>query len=68
MIIHPFKSPVNNILELVNEFFYGLVLGILYYLNTEEKWEDYEDFFFNVLLANSYLIVAIMIGKFKVFS
>ena len=59
----PFKSAINNILEIVNELFYLIVLGLLLFLNSEERWDDYENIFFNFLLANSYAIVIIMVGK-----
>jgi len=63
ILIMPFKSIINNILEIVNELFYGVVLGFLLFLSSEERWDNYEDIFFNILLANSYAIVIIMVCK-----
>jgi len=47
ILIMPFKSAINNILEIVNELFYLIVLGLLLFLSSEERWDDYEDIFFN---------------------
>ena len=64
LLLRPFDSVVNNIIEMVNELFLLIVTCMLFAFSDESKWGGGAvDAILNVLMINAYLVVVIMIGK-----
>ena len=63
IIVGPYKQVKNNIIEVTNELFYFLLITLLSYFNTAERWSGtIEKVYFYIILANSVVIISIMIS------
>ena len=64
VFIKPYKLVKDNIIEITNEWFYCLLVGLLSYFNSKERWNSVsEDIYFGIILGNSISIISIMICK-----
>ena len=64
VFIKPYKLVKDNIIEITNEWFYCLLIGLLSYFNSKERWNSVsEDIYFGIILGNSISIISIMICK-----
>ena len=64
LIVRPFKEVKNNIIEITNEWFYLLLILLLSYYNTKERWKSVmENAYLWIILGNSIVIIIIMISK-----
>ena len=64
IIVKPFKQRKDNIIEIVNEWFYLLLVSLLSYFNTEDRWAGVmENIYLWIILGNSMTIIMIMISK-----
>ena len=64
VIVRPYKLAKDNIIEIVNELFYFLLIFILSYFNSKDRWSSIiENAYLIIILGNSVTIILIMIGK-----
>ena len=69
IIVRPYKQVKNNVIEIVNEWFYFLLVTLLSYFNTSERWsKTIETVYFWIILTNSFIIILIMISKYLYFN
>ena len=63
VIVRPYKQIKDNIIELTNEWFYFILVSLLSYFNSKDRWESpIEDIYFGIIIGNSMIIIAILIG------
>ena len=68
VIVRPFKLVKDNLIEITNEWFYLILLGLLSYFNSEDKWNTaVENIYLLLILLNSAVIILIMISKSLLF-
>ena len=61
--LRPMENKRDNLVELVNEALFTLFSGGLLYLNKQERWsEALENSYIYGILANSIVILIVMIG------
>ena len=64
VIIRPFDRVENNLIEIVNEIIYSLMIWMLVKYNTEEEWKPLTGTIFTgIIMSNSLMITLIMFGK-----
>ena len=64
LIVRPFKEVKNNIIEITNEWFYLLLILLLTYYNTNDRWKGImENVYLWIILGNNIIIIVIMICK-----
>ena len=68
VIVRPFKLVKDNLIEITNECFYCLLLCLLSYYNTENRWiAVIENIYFLLIVLNSAVIISIMMSKLNEF-
>ena len=61
----PFNETKNNIIEIVNEWFYLLLVSLLLYFNSIDRWsETIKNVYLFIIIANSLVLISIIISKF----
>ena len=67
-IVRPYKLVKDNIIEITNEWFYFLLIVLLSYFNSKDRWGGWiENVYLMIILGNSMTIITIMTGK-KIFN
>ena len=62
--VRPFEEIRNNFIEVINEIYFTVLLGSLYYLNSKEKWTTtYSNIYVWIIWSNNLLILVIAWGK-----
>jgi hypothetical protein len=61
ILIRPFIHLENNLIEVVNEIFYWVFVGLMLYLDGEEMWTDQMSTLFIGLIVGNNLITALII-------
>ncbi|CAI2379520.1 unnamed protein product [Moneuplotes crassus] len=62
LVLRPFEDKVNNIIELLNEFIFTVLLIILCQINTEKAWTgEITSLFLWTMLMNTILITFILV-------
>ena len=62
--IRPYKSIKDNLLEIINESYYFVLVSLLSHFNSDSKWISVaENAYFWIIIANSFTICIIMISK-----
>ena len=63
VLIRPYKSVKDNLLEIINEVFYFTLVTLLIHFNSDSNWnEPVEMAYFCLILANSFIIISLIIG------
>ena len=63
--IRPYTSTKDNILEIINESFYLLLIAFLIHYNSDERWtKSAESAYFWLIIANSICVILIIIGMY----
>ena len=63
-VLRPFKELKNNMIEIINEIYFILLLGSLAFLNTENKWTElYTNIYIWVLGSNNMVSFSIVSSK-----
>ena len=66
VVIHPFKETKCNIIEIVNEMYYILLLSSLIYLNSKQKWKSVLiTIYSTIITSNSIVVLFIILSKFE---
>ena len=61
----PFKEAKDNIIEIINEIFFLILLSSLIYLNWEENWNDIKTTaYIWIITSNNIIVFSIVISKF----
>ena len=61
----PFKEIKNNLIKIINELFYILLVCLLFYYNSSSRWEEtIQNAYFWIIIWNMMVIVFISIGRF----
>lgn len=64
VFIRPFEDKQNNVIEILNEFVFSVLLGMLFHLNTEEAWTGfYSKLYVWIMMGNSVILVLILTGN-----
>ena len=62
--VRPFEEIRNNFIEVMNEIYFTVLLGSLYFLNSKEKWTTtYSNIYVWIIWSNNLLILVIVWGK-----
>ena len=62
--IRPYKSIKENLIEVLNEFYFWFLLVYLIAINTENEWSTLkENIYLYVLVSNTLVIFMIVLGK-----
>ena len=61
VLLRPFESTRDNLIEITNECFFTIFAGSVLYLNQEDRWsEGIELVFLGVMVANSVIVLGIV--------
>lgn len=64
IVIRPLKYSRDMLIELVNDTFFTVFVGSLFYLYNEEAWTNIlEDTYLYLLVANNLIVVCIIMSK-----
>ena len=62
--LRPYKSTKDNLLEVINEVYYFVMIAMLVHYNSDTKWsKTAETAYLWIIIANSLTIIHIMISK-----
>ena len=62
--VRPYKSTKNNLLEIVNEVYYFILITILSHFNSTSRWiQTVETAYLYIIIGNSLTIISIMISN-----
>jgi hypothetical protein len=68
LFIRPFEEKMDNVIEILNEFFFSFLLGVLFYVNSEAEWAGYRSsMYIWVMMANTIILVLILTGNLLMF-
>ena len=68
IIVRPYKSTKDNLLEITNEVFYLVLISLLSYYNSESNWsKSAESAYLFIIIGNSWAIISIMIGRIPLY-
>jgi hypothetical protein len=64
LLIRPFEQKMTNVIEILNEFFFSFLFGILFFVNSEVAWTDFRSsFYLWIMITNSIMVVLILTGN-----
>ena len=64
IILRPFEEKWNNIIEIVNEIFFSILLNSLIFLNTESAWSStVTDIYMWLIMSNTITIFIVIVCK-----
>ena len=64
IILRPFEEKKNNIIEIINEIFFSVLLSSLLYLKSESDWNSkITDIYMWIIMSNTLIIFIIIISK-----
>ena len=64
-VLHPFVETKDNVIEVVNEVFVSVLLWLLTYLNTDDRWTStLTNLYIYLLMTNNFVVLGIVLGKF----
>jgi hypothetical protein len=64
LLIRPFVEKLNNVIEILNEFFFSFLLGVLFFMNSEAAWTSFRSsMYIWIMMANSIVLVVILAGN-----
>ena len=67
IIIRPFKEIGDNLLEIINELFYSLLITLLVHFNSVSRWtKSVESLYLFLIIANSFWSVLLIISKISI--
>ncbi|CAI2386341.1 unnamed protein product [Moneuplotes crassus] len=65
MIAKPFEDRTNNVIELVNEIIFTILIGLLCRFNTEKAWNgSIDSIFISIMLFNTLIVTVILTISF----
>ena len=60
----PFKKVTDNIIEIMNEVFFLVLLSLLVFFNLEDRWNSTaKNIYLNIIISNSCVILLLMLGN-----
>ena len=66
IITRPFNETKNNIIEIANEWYYLVLVSLLSYFNSPDRWSEIiESVYLYIIIANSLTIISVIISKSK---
>ena len=66
--LRPYKSAKDNLLEVINEVYYFVMIAMLVHYNADSKWNKAaETAYLWLIISNSLTIISIMFGIFSLF-
>ena len=66
IMTRPFIQTKNNIIEIANEWYYLLLVSLLSYFNSSDRWsETIESVYLFIIISNSLTIISVIISKSK---
>lgn len=64
-VLRPFEFLKNNIIDIVNEVFFMVLVVLLFYANVESRWDlTLTDAYLTIILMNNVTVLAIVAGTF----
>ena len=61
-----FQRNKNNIIEIANEWYYLVLVSLLSYFNSPDRWSEIiESVYLYIIIANSLTIISVIISKSK---
>ena len=64
VIVRPFDEIKNNIIEIMNELYFGILLWWLFYFKSEDRWTATStNLFIWIIWSNNFAILCIVLGK-----
>jgi cysteine-rich repeat protein len=68
IIVKPFSSIRDNVVEIFNEIIFTLILSGLVHLNEEESWSDiFVEIYFYLIISPGVFIILISLGKSPIY-
>jgi hypothetical protein len=69
MYLRPFRKTDDNLVEIINEVFFTVLLSSLAYLNSEEIWKGVKtDVYYYTLLGNNVVIILVLFCECECFT
>ena len=63
--LRPFKKVTDNLIEIMNEVFFLVLLSLLMFLNKSDEWDSTtKNVYLNIIVSNSFAILSLMLGNF----
>jgi hypothetical protein len=64
LLVRPFEEKLNSVIEILNEFFFSFLLGVLFFMNSEAAWTGFRSsMYIWIMMANSIVLVLILAGN-----
>ena len=64
-VLRPFQEFKNNLIAIINEVYYFVLIILLIHFNSSEKWNDVAaTAYMYLIMSNSLTIILILAGKF----
>ena len=64
VLIRPFESKKDNMIEIINETFFQILLGSLIFLNSKENWNSQiTNIYIWIMTSNSFAVFIIIFSK-----
>ncbi len=65
LCLRPFEEEKNNVVEILNEVVFSVLLGILFYANTGQAWTKlFSSLYTWIMTGNSVILVLILTGNY----
>ena len=62
--LRPFKKVTDNLIEIMNEVFFMVLLSLLVFLNKSDEWDSAtKNVYLNIIISNSCVILLLMLGN-----
>jgi hypothetical protein len=64
LFIRPFEEKMTSVIEIINEFFFSFMLGVLFFVNSEAAWTgSRSSMYVWIMMTNSIVLVLILTGN-----
>ena len=64
VFLHPFERIENNLIEIINEFIFLIMISFLIIFNTKNEWTSFsKNAFTYIILSNSIIVTIVMLGE-----
>ena len=67
LILRPFDDFINNLITILNEIYYLVLICMLVYFNNPDRWTDtIATIYMYLIMSNSAIIILILVGNFNI--
>jgi len=67
VFIRPYYRPQDNLIEILNQVFFFMLVILLFFLNKSAQWSiQWESIFMFVVTGNNIAVVLVLFGKFEI--